>query len=62
MQVNVVQEKNIPYTKVYKFIEIFRRQQLCCVSYCIHSGYTNLLLLLLLLLLLAGTLSRSGKP
>ena len=42
---------------------VFRRQQLCCVSYCIHSGDTDLLLVLLLLLvhLLAGTLSGSSK-
>ncbi len=46
-----------------------RRQQLCCVSYCIHSGDTDLLLVLLLLLLLlvqilllAGTLSGSIEP
>ena len=47
---------------------IIRRQQLCCVSYCIHSDDTDLLLVLLLLLLLlllvllAGTLSGSSKP
>ncbi len=47
---------------------MIRRQQLCCVSYCIHSGGTDLLLVLLLLLLLvqilllAGTLSGSSGP
>ncbi len=42
--------------------ELIRRQQLCCISYCIHSGDTDLLLVLLLVVLLAGTLSGSSKP
>ncbi len=40
---------------------LIRRPSSARVSYCIHSGDTDLLLLLLLLLLLAGTLSPPGS-
>ncbi len=51
------QDRRLRRGRIFSKYGIIRRQQLCCVSYCIHSGDTDLLLLLLLFLFLAGTLS-----